>query len=97
MLLVSFAYTRIVGVERIFHSVNPVMVRIMPTMGSSGIKGQRIISSKLKIPPIIIMMVPAMSNNNREINPMTRDTSLSRNMWNLRSREAELEAVLAEI
>ena len=87
----------VVGIKRIFHSVNPVIVIIMPTIGSKGINGHRIISIKLKIPPKIIIRVPAMSRKRREKKPIMRETSLSKNIWNLMSREAEPEAAPAEI
>lgn len=77
--------------------VSPVVLKIIPTMGSRGIKGQSIINIRLKTLPIMMINVPASNKTRREIKPMKRDTSRSINMWNLISSEAVLEADAAEI
>lgn len=74
-----------------------MIVIIIPAKGSRGINGHRMMSSKLKMPPMTMMTVPAISSKKREKKPTTREISLSKNMWNFKSKEAELEAVLAEI
>ena len=68
-----------------------------PIMGSMGMMGQRMIRTRLQIPPTMMMKVPAISRIRREKKPTTRETSLSMNMWNLASREADVAAVSAEI
>ena len=93
----GFFDARVVGVERIFHSANPVIVITIPAIGSKGINGHKTISAKLKMPPIMMIRVPAISRKRREKNPIIRETSLSKNIWNLTSREAEPEAAPAKI
>ena len=93
----GFSDAGILRIKRIFHMVSPVVLKIIPTMGSRGIKGQSIISIRLKILPIMMINVPASNKTRREIKPMKRDTSRSINMWNLISSEAVLEADAAEI
>ena len=95
--MASFFDARIVRIKRIFHSVNPVIVKMIPSMGSIGINGHRTISMILKMPPITMMAVPAINKIRRETKPTARETSLSKNIWNLRSNEAEFVAELAEI
>lgn len=87
----------IFGIKGIFHMSTPAMARIMPTMGSKGIKGQRIINIKQAIPPTIMMSAPAKRRINLDMKPMKRDISRSMNMWNLTSNEAVPEADSAEI
>ena len=76
----GFFDTRVSGVERIFHMITPVMARMMPAMGSRGIKGQRIINIRQAMPPIIMMKVPAKSRTNLDIKPIKRETNLSMNI-----------------
>ena len=97
MLLMSLLDARILWVERFFHSVNPVIVKMMPIIGSIGISGQRIMSIILKMPPITMMAVPAINKTRRETKPTAREINLSKNMWNLRFNDAEFDAELAEI
>ena len=84
-------------VERIFHIIAPMAVRIMPAMGSSGIAGQRRISIRLAIPPMTITNVPTRSKIRREMNPTQREIRRSISMRNLTSSEAVPEAISAEI
>ena len=93
----SFFDARIVRIKRIFHSVNPVIVKMIPSIGSIGISGHRTISMILKMPPITMMTAPAFNKTRRETKPTAREINLSKNMWNLRSNEAEFDAELAEI
>ena len=60
--------------------VNPTIVRIMPAMGSKGMIGHKMISTRLATPLRIIRTVPVMSKIKREIKPMKRETKRSRNM-----------------
>lgn len=76
----GFCYARVVWVERILHTANPIIDNTIPTIGSSGIIGQRIISARLQIPPIIMVRAPVRSRIRRERKPINRDTSLSKNM-----------------
>ena len=80
VLLAGLVYAGTTWIERVCHSVNPVIDKIMPAIGRSGKNGQRIIRSKLKMPPMIIITVPAIRSTRREKNPMIRETSLSKNM-----------------
>lgn len=77
--------------------MTPVMLSIMPTIGKNGIIGQMMTKIKLSTPPMIIIKVPAMSRTRREINPIKRETNLSKNIWNLRSKDAFPDATSADI
>ena len=74
-----------------------MMVRMMPTTGRSGMKGQRMIKTRLMMPPSIIIRVPAISRKRRVKKPTMRETRRSINMWNLSSRDELALAVAAEI
>ena len=84
-------------VERVFHIITPMMVKMIPAIGSNGIIGQRMINMRLTMPPIIITNVPARSKIKRETNPTQREIKRSMNMRNLTSSEEVPEAVSAEI
>lgn len=79
MLFASSMDTRVPGVE-IVHIVNPVKVKTRPTIGSKGRTGQRIIRTRLRRPPTVIMMTPASKRTRREKKPMKREMRRSRNM-----------------
>ena len=73
------------------------MLSMMPVIGKNGIIGQRIIKIRLSAPTRIMMIVPAKSKIRREMKPIKRETNRSKNIWNLRSKEAVPEAEPAEI
>ena len=76
---------------------SPTILRTIPMIGSMGMIGQRMIRIKLAIPPTMMISVPAKSKMSLDKKPIKRETRRSKNMWNLRSNDAELEAVSAEI
>ena len=76
----GFSNTGIFRVEGIFHTSTPMVARMMPTIGSKGIKGQRIINIRQAMPPIIMISVPAKSRTNLDIKPIKRETNLSMNI-----------------
>lgn len=76
---------------------SPTILRTIPTIGNMGMIGQRMIRIKLAIPPTMMIRVPAKSKMSLDKKPIKRETRRSKNMWNLRSNDAELEAVSAEI
>ena len=82
-------------VERV-HMVTPTRLRIMPAMGKSGMKGQRMMRMRQSRPQISMARQPARSRIRREMKPMRRETERSMKRRNLRSREL-LEVVPAEI
>ena len=78
--LASLVDAGIFGIESVFHKVTPRIVRAIPARGRRGIKGQRIRRTRLRMPPIIIMMVPAIRRMRRETKPMRRETKRSINI-----------------
>ena len=76
---------------------SPTILRTIPMIGSMGMIGQRIMRIKLAMPPTTMIRVPAKSRTSLDKKPIKRETRRSKNMWNLRSNDAELEAVSAEI
>lgn len=78
--LLGLVDTRILRVESTAHRVTPIMVKIIPTTGKSGIIGQRMIRIRLIIPPTIIMRMPVRSKTRREKKPTMREIRRSRNM-----------------
>lgn len=77
--------------------VTPMIVRMMPAIGRSGMKGQRIMRTRLIMAPTMMSRLPAKRSINREQNPTKRETRRSKNIWNLRSMEELALAVSAEI
>ncbi len=84
-------------VERVSHIITPMIVKMTPAIGSSGMTGQRMINMRLAMPPIMMMNVPTRSKINREINPTQREIKRSMNIRNLTSSEVVPEAISAEI
>ena len=74
-----------------------MIVRITPAMGVRGMSGQRIIRTRLMVPPRIIRIQPVMSKMSREKKPTMRETRRSTNICHLRSREESAAAESAEI
>ena len=84
-------------IVRVVHRATPMIVRMMPAMGIRGMIGQRMMRSKLQMPPSAIMRVPVISKIRREKKPIILETRRSINIWNLRSRDALAEADSADI
>ena len=53
--------------------------------------------TRLRLPPKIMRMLPVSNKMRRVEKPTRREIRRSMNIWNLRSSEAEPEAVSAEI
>ena len=70
--------------------MNPVMVRIIPTMGMHGTSGQIIMVMSPRMPLAIMIMTPVMRMRKREMERSIK-------AWNFESREASLDALPAEI
>ncbi len=77
--------------------MNPVMVRIIPTMGMHGTSGQIIMVMSPRMPLAIMIMTPVMRMRKREKKPTKREMERSIKAWNFESREASLDALPAEI
>ena len=88
---------RIFRIKSSAHRVTPMAVKTMPAMGRSGMMGQRMISTRLTIPPTMITKMPTKSKIRREKKPTMREIKRSKNIWNLISKEAPSPATSAEI
>ena len=73
-------YARVVRIERIVHRATPMIVRTMPAMGIRGMIGQRMMRSRLQMPPSVIMRVPVISRIRREKKPIILETRRSMNI-----------------
>ena len=73
------------GVSRVgrvsgIHSVTPISVRTRPAMGVSGMKGHKIIKTRLMRPPRMMLMQPIISKINLEKKPTMREMRRSVNI-----------------